>query len=577
MLLTALIGTTAVQALSQELNESMTVQGAYDPVIRKHERISPLPDRLDALRSEASLPLEVKGVAVGVNPLLDNYSAPGYNDTLPSIWRGYLDIMAGSYLTPSVSAGYRIANGPHTRLGAWLQYNSSSLFRANDNSPYRRRYDGTLGLNFSHNFLSAGTLSASASYHLGYFNYYRALTEQDIAEQNTQMPGSQALQDLQARIDWQSFRSTYGLRYTAGVSYRYFGFRRMYEVAPEGFNSLIPSRENDIDIHGRVSYQLGDEHNFSLSLKARWLPYTHTEFSVPGFYTLTPAYTLTTGSFRLHAGAKIDFASKVERAEKFSTVHAAPDVAIDYAAGKFEISLAATGGVQPVTLAGLHELAYYSLPSLSAAGTFSQMPMYTPLNARLRIGLGNLNGLNVGIWGSYASTHAAPLAGTYPLYLYGGHGIAPGNSYLLTPGFQNIHGFSAGLDLKYMLGRFLEVKADLAYTPQKGSRGAFNGLDRPRWVLATEAVVKPMEGLQIALGYDYRGVRSLYFRPEPQQPLGSLRLPDFYDLHASADYTFLQRYTVGISARNILGSNAWLTPAQPLEGCTILGRFAVLF
>ena len=74
--------------------------------------------------------------------------------SLPDTYRGYVSLTSGSYLNTSLSAGYRFVDNPHTTFGAWLQHNSSSLFRPDaetgptavpDVKPARKKlYDETL-------------------------------------------------------------------------------------------------------------------------------------------------------------------------------------------------------------------------------------------------------------------------------------------------------------------------------------------------------------------------------------------------------------------------------------------------
>lgn len=571
--LAALLTLAGAGASAQELNESMTVQGAYDPVIRRHERLSGLPSRLELPQPEASLPLAEKGVEVPVESVFTPMTDTGWQTTLPPASRGYLDMQAGSFLNSSLSAGYKIIDTPATGLGVWLQHCSSSLFRANDDSPYRRRYDETLGARFSHDF-GAGRLGIKAAWHLGYFNYYRALGPQvqdpESDARLSYMPGSQTLNDFSAAATWLGRRSDTGFFYAAGAEYRYFGYRRLYEWADNNYVSTKAPGENDFNIHARAGYALDANSSFSLGAKVRMINYSNSELSSPGFYSFTPAYTLNTANLRLRAGAHLDLASSITGPVDFATFHAAPDVALDFTASGFTLSLSATGGVTPLTMAAARELCYYSVPT-----KLITTPVYTPVDARIRLGFGNFRGFSGGIFGSYAISRNTPLEGIYPLYLYGQ--LETPTSYLLHPATLSIHGFSMGADLHFALGSMLDVNGTLTYSPQHGSTGVFNGIDRPRWVLSTEASVRPIAPLLITAGYEYRGVRNLYYRAAPSTPLTSLRLPDLYNLHCGAAYTIASRYTLGVYVDNILSSNAWICREMPQEGLSVTGRFAVNF
>lgn len=563
----------AAGACAQELNESMTVQGAYDPVIRHHERLSALPSRIELPLPEASLPLAERGVEVPVYSSFAPMGDTGWHTTLPAPSRGYLDIQAGSFLNTSVSAGYKAIYNDKSSLGLWLQHCSSSLFRANETSPYRRRYDETLGATFSHTF-TPGTLSLKATWHLGYFNYYRALgTQVSGTDSNyplTYMPGSQTLNDFAAAAAWRGARRSTGFYYSASIDYRFFGYRRLYEWADNAYVSSRAPHENDIKANVSLGYAIDAQSTFSLGIRGRVISYSRSSLSTPGFYTFTPGYTFKSDNLRLRASARLDLTSRITGPVDFSTFHAAPDIALDFTSSRFTLSLSASGGVEPNTMASARELCYYAVPAKAIT-----TPAYTPIDARLRLGFGNFNGFSAVLFGSYAISRNTPLEGIYPLYLYGQ--LETPTSYLLHPALLSVHGFSMGADLHFALGDILSVEGTLTYSPQNGSTGSFNGIDRPRWILSTEANVRPIAPLLITAGYDYRGVRHLYYRAEPGSNLASLRLPDLYDLHCSATYTLASRYTLGISVSNILSSNPWICREMPQEGITVTGRFAVNF
>lgn len=554
---------------AQELNESMTVQGAYDPVIRSHERISSLPSRLELPLPEATLPMAEKGVSVDVPAQVLPLTATDYGTSLPKSFRGYLDLHAGSYLNTSVAAGYRAIARPATTLDLRLQHNSSSLFRANNISPYRRRYDERIGAALAHT-MQGGMLRLAADYHLGYFNYYRAMQAPlpETVQSDENIPGSQTINDFNALAEWIGSRRDAGFNYAIALDYRHFGYRRTYTIDNHTYPSVKGPKENDMHLTADLGYRLGDTHVFSLALGARIIDYSHTAVSTPGFYTITPGYTFTSGPLRMRLGARLDLSSSITGTTDFATFHAAPDVNLLFTASRFTASLSANGGVQPLTLAGLHQLAYYSIPAVT-----STTPMFTPVNVTLRLGFGDFHGLSASVFASYAISRNTPLEGTYPLHLFDSHL----NEVAIPLSFIDIHGFSMGTDFSFSIAGLVDGRASLTYTPQHGSRGSFNGIDRPRWTITSLVTVKPIKPLAISVGYDYRGVRNLYYRHNLASQLSTLRLPDLYDLHARVDYTFLQRYTVGLAADNILGSNPYTCPQMPLEGFTLSGRLAVLF
>ena len=73
---------TAALALSvvlpvqaQELSGSLTVEGAYNPVIRNHDRLSGLPSRFQGELPQSSLPASLAGLHRSC-PVLHSFSLP---------------------------------------------------------------------------------------------------------------------------------------------------------------------------------------------------------------------------------------------------------------------------------------------------------------------------------------------------------------------------------------------------------------------------------------------------------------------------------------------------------------------
>ena len=74
---------TAALALSvvlpvqaQELSGSLTVEGAYNPVIRNHDRLSGLPSRFQGELPQSSLPASLAGRLHRSCPVLRSFSLP---------------------------------------------------------------------------------------------------------------------------------------------------------------------------------------------------------------------------------------------------------------------------------------------------------------------------------------------------------------------------------------------------------------------------------------------------------------------------------------------------------------------
>lgn len=602
----------------QELTGSLTAQGSYKPEIRPHTRISGLPVRLNGDVPEGSLPVSLGAVPTAVAPSLSAMLASDKGLGLPTAYRGYFELLSGSYLNTSVSAGYRFLETEDATLGAYVQHNSSSLYRpeslaVSDVEPERKKlYDETIGLYGSLRAGDAGLLSAEAVYHLGYFNYYSGVVG---ADGKPSAAPSQTLNDFSIKGMWQMTRSARSFFVDGEVDYRYFGYRRFYMPLSEA-SSLRPPKENDLRLKALLGYRTDSSGTISLDAAVRMLLYSNRDwkdqcsaegpFRMPGFQgagslweqpltnygivSLTPAYSYLSGSWSMRAGVRVDLSWNVPTvygSDSFSAVHVAPDVAVSYSASKVTAYLSATGGVTPNTLAGLSELDMYQSPA--PIGT---MPVYRPVEATIGLNLGDFNGFSAGVHASYAIADNTPLSGWYAYWM---HDVAPyAHSAFEALPSMSLKGFSIGADMGYKLGTLLAVNGSVAYQRQSGENGYFNGLDRPRWVASAEAEVTPLKGLSVGVGYTYRGVRSLYVgKLAPLSDIGvnrlpdhnyddghslrPLRLPDIYDLGARVSYTLKDRYTFSARVDNILGCDDRLIPIVPTEGMSISGGVSILF
>lgn len=611
------LGMTA-SALGQELSGSLTATGDYQAEIRSHSRLSGLPQRLLTQVPEGSLPVAVDALPVTVAPGLETLPATDSGLTLPRRYPGYVSLTAGSYLNASLSAGYRFVQTDRTTLGAWLQHNSSSLFRpdteapAPAEAPRKKLYDETLSLYGSHLFEGYGLLSASATYRLGYFNYYSSAA--DPEGQPMKAP-TQTLNDFLLTARWQGRRYTRSWFVNADLKYRYFGYRSFYSpdelVHEDGgaapLHAVRPPRENDIQLGATLGYTTYSSGAIALDVRLREIVFCHphtaydiashvtrpfasplSEMKPYGVATLTPSYFLTRDNWSLRAGARVDLSWNVVSATDFSTVHVAPDVAVSYAAPKATVYLSATGGVEPNTLASRSELNMYQSPAL-----VNTLPQYSPLKAEIGVRLGDFSGFSAGVHAAYAIADNTPLTGWYPYWL-AGQDFAPGQM-AENMATMSLKGFSLGADVEYSLGYLLSVSGSMTYQRQSGKDGWFNGPDRPRWTADLGAEVTPLKGLAVGASYRYRGVRRIYLAegqvdraaysqvpyhnfgdPDETQAI-SRRLPDIYDLGVHARYTLRDRFTFSAAVDNILGCDDRLNPLMPTEGLSITGGVSILF
>lgn len=619
---------------AQQLHENIGVQGKYVREVIVQDRINTFPSRITFSLDTAPLPCSLKAVPADFQPAWTAMplTTPFVRRDISSR-RGYLDLSAGSWLDADLSAGYKILADSLWSLNAWLQHNSTSLFRPHlspaADDVRRFRYDETLGLDLSRRFPGAGTLDAALSYHLGYFNYYGCHPAPaeifQPSEQSSFKAPTQTLNDLALRVAWNSVRlRRSGLNYSAALSLRHFAYRDLWLPDLQTASTRYPDskglRETRLSLSGSVAKTWNSGSALGIDLSASALFYAgapKSEFvidpertlslSTPGDYgmvTLTPFYRFSRGKFRLRAGLDIDLAFNAgSPADRYGTFHIAPDIALDWRSGAFGLYLNLAGGSQLQTLAAMHQLDYYNMPALT-----STRPVYSPLDAELGFNFGPFAGFSAGISAAYRISRDVPLGGWYMAMLNSGssplqtlEGIDAesfqGVAYSLDSHGISLHGVSLGARLAYEYGSILRISASATYQPQNGRNGFFNGLDRPRWTAGISAEVRPVDRLSIFASYSYRGVRRIYTRyyaadpvvtlpgtgipvvsdRKSDPPLCSMRLPDITDLSVGASFRIRSWVRVFVQASDILNRKVLWLPATPLQGISVTGGFNFLF
>lgn len=600
-LILPLLLSAILPAGAQTLHESISVEGKYVPDIIRIDRLYSFPQATVFPMEATPMTYDRKGVAAAFEPTLMTMPVTGWRVSRDvKRHRGYLEADLGSYLNSNLSAGYRFVDTPATSAGAWLQFNSSSLWRHQlaepTDSRRRSRYDGTVGVYANHSFDEAGRLETALSWHTGYFNYFMTTPMID-----SEAP-TQTLNDISFRAGWLSQARKDAVVWHADAGARYFGYRAFY--LPQLPEVEKPARETRLSLDAGIAMpwdsgsEVGLDANFDVMLYSMQnnISYGDIRLQAPTDYTqlaLTPYYRFSRGLLNIKAGAEIDFTFHAGLpGERYSLLHVSPDVAVDFRSGPAGLYLNLGGGSELQTLAAAHELDYYSMPTLS-----NTRPVYSPLDAVLGLEFGPFSGFSAGVEFAYKVTNRVPLGGWYAFML--SDRVSPWADDVSLSGMTPLYGFdtegltikgmSLGLNLRYTTGRTVTFKASGHYQPQKGSTGFFNGYDRPRWVLDAGADFHPWKGLGFSVGYSYRGVRTIYTRLTELRPavsfdgkghegvVAGMRLPDLTLLNAGISYDFTPDFGLRIDALNLLGRHDALLPGLPSEGLCVTGGLRILF
>ncbi|MDE6028333.1 MAG: hypothetical protein K2G23_09695 [Muribaculaceae bacterium] len=605
----------AALTASAQFDQTISVEGKYVPEVIRLDRINAFPRQEKFSLETNPLNYDATGITAAFAPALYPMPATGWRDSrVISSNRGYLDLGAGSCLNSTLSAGYRFFQTERSVVGMRLQHNSTSLWKPNlsDHTADTRqwRYDESLGIYGSHLFDGAGRLEAAVDYHIGNFNYY-GFNPVWFAGSSIDAP-TQTLNDISARVGWQSSSEPDNISWNASLGTHYFGYRRMYDISGMGSNaveSFKSTRETNVFLKAGIAFPTSAKSTLGIDLNGDLVTYSgysgsplqsSTAFSPAkpdtyGLFTLTPYYRFSIDRLNLRLGVDIDIAAGAgNKDDRYSLFHFAPDVALDFDGGPARIFLHLFGGSRLHTLASGSELDYYQQPFI-----LNTAPVYAPLDGEFGASFGPFSGFSAGLGFAFKMLRGEYLGGWYQQLLNYGRSA---NGFDLPAGLMqtlngsrmsysfldderyNVHGYSLRANLNYDLGTVFKISAQGSYQPQKGTTGYFNGLDRPRWVVGVSAQTNPVKPLKLTLAYNYRGVRNAYLygtyhndKGFNESVLTAYRLPDITSLDFGASYSFTDSFSLWLQADNLLNRKIEMLPGLPSQGITFAGGLSVLF
>lgn len=588
---------TATPVMAQ-LHESVNVEGTYLKDILHPERINQLP-RLSLFPiGETPLNYASQGVAAEFTPLSPTIAATAWGANRDAEKRlGYVDLSMGSYLNSDLYFGVGLIRQSDQRLDLRLQHNSTSLWHPfGDITDPRKSYAENLGLSYAHKFEYMGLLTASAQYHLGYFNYFGINPEIagiNVYDNPYTFP-TQTINDAAVRVGWQSAADgDWPVDWYATADVRYFAFR-------------TATRETDLNLAGGVTKLFEDKGRLGIDASLNTLIYSEARNGDhPDNYatlSLSPFYKWQRNQLSLRVGANLDLAFNADGSETgkhYGAFHASPDIRFDVTSKNVGFYIHLLGGTELHTLAAMAQLDPYCNPHLA-----STQPIYTPFDANIGVELTPFRGFTAALNFQYKASNNVPMEGWYMTMLnYGttplpGLDIPAGIKPEYGTGLEryNLSGFGAQLKLAYKPSRVFYIHANGSYTPQHDKTGIFNGLDRPRWTADAGFEVAPVKQITFGADFEYRGVRRIYTgyfdpdtpvltpggakpeaNPKPKMEVTSMRLPDIYCLSAHAVWNVTSDFSLRVEANNLLNRRNVLLPMVPTEGVCFKGGLQWLF
>ena len=550
-------------ALAQSITESVTVEGHYTPEIIPADRLPLLPAPMTLTPPESPMSYDRTGVTAAFAPAAlrmpsTDWRAVKAYDTS----KGYIDLRMGSWLNSSLSAGCTAISEEATRLDIYLQHNSTSLWQAwkGDESKgipaadHRFRYDETIGADLSHHVWGAGTLTAEAQYHLGYFNYYATATRNN--ENGHEKAPTQTINDVYAQVGWRG-DNIGRLTYSAGADVRHFAFRAMYIPVIEGpapyrYLRTQGARETAINVGGDIKYSLsgGSGKGSSIGTGLRYSGVLNSMGNDVNRVEATPGYTFLGRNHSVRIGVNL---AAVDNGVK-TRFRVAPDVRFSARKGVTAFSAAIGGGTYLRTLAWMHEMDYYANPGIECYEA-----AYSPLDIRLALQFNPGGRWTWGVEGTWNTTLDETFGGLYQALLDNDL-----NRYDGYPASGRIHGFSLSVNAGYEFSRYFAVRGKGSWQPQDGSKGILNGFDRPK--LTGELTVESGPTDRLSLRLDYR------LRAKRQFGLARISRLGF-----SADYRITDRISIGAELDNLLNRHEEMLPGLPLEGFNAMGGVQIVF
>lgn len=267
-----------------------------------------------------------------------------------------------------------------------------------------------------------------------------------------------------------------------------------------------------------------------------------------GVMTATPYYAFGGDKgVNLRLGARLD----ISTGGKDKKFHVAPDVLASYAAKGFSIYARAGGGEVLNTQRSLYDYT----PFFPAGWQYRRS--HLPLTVDAGINVGPFAGFGIELFGGWARANNW-LMPAFVAGLGGGYGDV---TFLAT----DIKGTHAGVRASYSWRSMVDVKASVEFAPQKPGSGYYLWRDRAKMVLEASLAVRPVEKLEVNVGYELRADRAAYGYDGTEMP-EAISLGDASLLSVSARYSITPALDVFARGDNLLGSDYYMLPGMRAQG-----------
>lgn len=588
LLLTASMTIGSMYAQKADLSKEITIDKDFVPIEQKASKANALPEVYKADASDEksieysdwAVPAEVPATAVTLSPY-GYLTARDYASR-----RGYFEFGIGSHLDMIGSAGYRIIDMNDTKLGIWMQHNSTwtgdntskNTFHAID----QQWNDNNIGIDFLHRF-DKGTLTTNAFFHYNNFNYFGRYDENWYAPDSVQ-----SINEFRIDIGWMGpLHKDEGFNYSIKTIYNYFGF------SEDIFTPVQGNSENHLKIDFNGEFASSEHSHIGLNAQFDFLNYTlHEYVSIIyepgtgdmadgsysldshvnlGIISLNPYYSYQNERLSATVGLTADISFNDN-----TILRLAPDVKFgyDFIRG-FKFYAKARGGKTVNTLSRMFSINRYISPRIVPVNP------YTPIDFEGGFKIGPFSGFHASIYGGYALARDIQMPFLYNV-------SNPGdifdtyNRSISRYKTLDLSGWKVGGEIGYEFGQIAKVNVAATYSPQSKDNGYLLGEDRAEFVLNANLLVHPIKNLTIGASYKLRANRSVIYSEE----VGSVPTMTYWykqdlgnasDLGIGACYRLNDLVGFMLEADNLLNRKWDEYFGMGAQGIGVVGGVSLLF
>lgn len=513
----------AASVVAQDLSTEVVVDRTVIPAERGATRLGGLSPQLVlpsvAVRDLA--PVDYTGLSAISRTYSRLAPAGGTRAAEKSPYRGYAGVGYFPAFNLGASAGYRFIDSESMTLGAAMQFDGEryNVPGNGDETSVMQSYSARLGLGFGYRVNSVSTVTAGLSY--------------EFMRQGTGIwsPVNTGLLGLE--LGWRSKAGIvdYGVNATLGfesngevgltvpdmpAGRRIPGLgQQQYKFVAEGSAPILDNSRAGLSLDADFVHTSGLEQGAEATL---------------GTVGVTPFYQLSVSNLTARVGVKVDFAAGGDG----SKVSVAPEVNVQWDAAELaSMWVTATGGEVMNPFSRMRQLCQYQI--FQAPFGRSKVPL------RLEAGLnfGPFSGFTFGVFAGYAKAK---------------EWYVPAFRYYQPFVEREISGWRAGVKLGYS-HRLFDISATAQAAPSSYSHSWIDFYDGARYVVDAEATVRPIDRLDITLGYEWRDHRFAADRHDVRYGLGNKS-----DLRIGASYKITPAVTVFARVENVLGHRYQLMP-----------------